>query len=137
MTDRDWERLAAVPMENIPASIRKAFVESLSFRVSEIHRWLMHHTSIDWLTRWWNRRAGDYGYSSSLSTDVEVRCVSLIRQWKMEMPGRPKKSDIEARARSILGDRLSHRAFDRAWAQAAPKDWKRPGRRSSAYFDSN
>ena len=137
MTDRDWESLATVPIENIPASIRESSLESLSFQVSEFNRWLMHHISIEWLVHWWKRRAGSYGYDPSLSADVEARCVELIQEWKEEIPGRPKKSDIKAKAHSILGNHLSGRAFDRAWAKAAPKDWKRPGRRTSAFFHSN
>lgn len=137
MTDRDWGRLAAVPIENIPASIRESYVESLSFRVNDLHKWLMRNSSIEWLARWWRRRARLYGYDSSLPADVEVRCVKFIRQLAKESPERPTKRDVEAKARSILGDRLTHSAFDRAWKEAVPEAWKRPGRPTSTFSHPN
>ena len=33
------------------------------------------------------------------------------------------------RARNLIGETLSERAFERAWSQEAPEDWRRPGRR--------
>jgi hypothetical protein len=40
------------------------------------------------------------------------------------------KPDHFAAARAICGESLSERAFDRAWAEIAPPDWRKPGRRA-------
>ncbi len=41
----------------------------------------------------------------------------------------PKPEHFQA-ARAICGDGLSERGFDRVWADIAPEDWRKPGRRA-------
>lgn len=43
---------------------------------------------------------------------------------------RPKPEHFDG-AREICGESLSERAFDRAWADIAPPDWRKPGRRTT------
>ena len=131
MTKDDWNKLSSVQIENIPASTRESILERLAFRMTELHQWLMDHDSVDWLTRWWDRNAEGYGCRSSLRMDVEARCIELIRGWSKELTGIPRKRDLVARARSIIGVGFTRRAFDRAWVKAAPQHWKDPGRRPS------
>jgi hypothetical protein len=68
---------------------------------------------------------------ATVSAETEMKI--WLRQQADEPPGR--KADIFKWAKSgeLIGEKgktLGHRSFDRAWNQAAPPSWKRPGIRT-------
>ena len=69
------------------------------------------------------------GILTTAAAKAEQECEAWIKAVK-ERKERPtnKETAFEA-ARNVVGDNLSQKAFDRAWAKGAPTEWKEPGRR--------
>lgn len=58
------------------------------------------------------------------------QCRRLIHRWANSNGGMQERSKEEYRAEAMaMIPKLTKRAFESAWAQAAPNDWKRLGRR--------
>ncbi len=65
------------------------------------------------------------------TTKAQRECARWITELASQghMPG--NKESLWEEANKKWGGRLSRRGFDRAWASAAPEDWKRSGRKST------
>ncbi len=61
---------------------------------------------------------------------MQKRCEDWIKAKASAGEGPFKKDALFEEARRSLEGQLSRRAFERAWAAAAPEDWKKPGRKS-------
>jgi len=75
------------------------------------------------------RRAASRASGTRTTTDekVEVACG----EWIAALAQRPRNKETafaEAKAAVAHIGALSYKAFDRAWANRAPGDWKKPGR---------
>jgi hypothetical protein len=71
--------------------------------------------------RFWFAQTKIPGRSSSMA-----RCKRWLSK-KAVSGGRPTKADVLAEAKSKFPD-LSDRSFEKVWKEAAPEDWKLPGR---------
>jgi len=61
---------------------------------------------------------------------AERECEGLITSLANESPDDVKsKKEMWTRSKEKIGDRLSYKAFIRAWNRCAPAAWKRPGRK--------
>ena len=73
-------------------------------------------------------------------TKPTIAAETTCRQWierKAETGEKPaNRKSLYDEARTEIGPALSKRAFTRAWATAAPDDWKRPGKKSTRRIDS-
>ena len=71
---------------------------------------------------------------STRRVTASVKAAKSCREWIKALARqgrqRPRKDDIFAEAKTRFGDTLSRREFERAWADAAPKDWRVAGRKS-------
>jgi hypothetical protein len=70
------------------------------------------------------------GFRTTKEAGAEAACVEWLG--RLSAPPGNKETTFSA-ARTAVADFgcLARKAFDRAWAQAAPAEWKRPGRRRS------
>ena len=73
------------------------------------------------------------GANDRATASAETEMTIWLRQQADEPPGR--KADIFKWAKSgeLIGEKgktLGHRSFARAWNQAAPRAWKKPGKRA-------
>ena len=73
------------------------------------------------------------GANGRATASAETEMTIWLRQQADEPPGR--KADIFKWAKSgeVIGEKgktLGHRSFARAWNQAAPRAWKKPGKRA-------
>lgn len=74
------------------------------------------------------------GTRTTTDEKVEVAC----REWIAALTERPRDKETafaKAKAAVVHIGALSHKAFDRAWANRAPGDWKEPGRRKKRPLD--
>ena len=71
----------------------------------------------------------------SSSRKAELECREWIKSLALDGLVRVK-SEVRKLARDKFGDRLSGRAFDRAWAEAAPLGWKAPGNKSKRLIEA-
>ena len=60
---------------------------------------------------------------------AETDCRKWIEQKAAAGETPANSSALYSEARERFGNNLSRRAFDRAWAAAAPEEWKKPGRK--------
>lgn len=69
------------------------------------------------------------GIRTNRDEEAEKEC----ERWISDQSSRPKnkQSAFEA-ARKACGEQLSYKAFERAWANKAPVEWKKSGRRKRA-----
>jgi hypothetical protein len=65
---------------------------------------------------------------SGIRTTQAEKAEEACRTWVSGLSGRPANKDkaFESAQAAITG--LSRKAFDRAWANAAPSDWRKAGR---------
>ena len=66
------------------------------------------------------------GIRTTRAVDAERRCAELIVG--LSDSDRKPKDAVFTAAKKHCGEALSRKAFDRAWANAAPAAWKRGGR---------
>lgn len=67
---------------------------------------------------------------------AENECAKLISALSEKVPGEVRsKKDVWTRAKAQIGDRLSYKAFVRAWDRSAPSAWKKPGRKPLSRFE--
>jgi hypothetical protein len=59
---------------------------------------------------------------------AETKARQYLKE-QVEDGNRLTKPEHFRRAGDLIGETLSERAFERAWSQEAPEDWRRPGRR--------
>jgi hypothetical protein len=71
---------------------------------------------------------------SGTRTNRAAAAEQMCRQWIAELKERPIKDAAFVQAQAAVKEigRLSRKAFERAWANSAPANWKRGGRRKKS-----
>jgi hypothetical protein len=73
----------------------------------------------------------DEGVGDALAAEgrATIRAETQCALWLASLPASPvrRREDVRADAMQSFGKSLSNKAFDRAWANAAHAEWKRPG----------
>jgi hypothetical protein len=65
------------------------------------------------------------------------RCIRWIEELARDGIKPINRAALFEQARRVIGDELSERGFNHAWAQAAPDEWKAPGRKPRRDSDAN
>lgn len=75
-----------------------------------------------------DKRSTNSGILTTSNFKAERDCRSWIAEFARNSSVRPRKSDMRELAIKKFSPHLSAAAFDRAWAESAPKAWREHGR---------